>query len=89
MPDATWPDFAQHLKNRLDALEAAIGTASLLDVGTSAGQIPQRQEGGAINFPVDTNRTTLSLMGPSIIIDTDGHLYFHDGEAWIQVAEQA
>jgi hypothetical protein len=71
MPDATWPDFAQALKN----------------VGTSASQIPQRQEGGAINFPIDVNATASTLTEGRLMYSTDGHMYFCDGEAWIQLAE--
>jgi hypothetical protein len=87
MPDATWPDFAQHLKNRLDTLEAALGTTSLLNVGTSAGEIPVRQQGGAINFPIDTQSTTQTLTAGTLFYGSDGHMYFSDGEALIQLAE--
>lgn len=87
MPDPTWPDFAQALKNRVDALEAALGTTSVLDVGTAASQIPQRQGGGAINFPIDTQATTQTATAGHLLYGSDGHMYFSDGETWIQLAE--
>jgi hypothetical protein len=83
MPDATWPDFAQALKNRIDTL----GTVRTLNVGTSEGEVPQRQAGGAINFPIDVNATSQTLAAGRLLYGSDGHMYFCDGEAWIQLAE--